>query len=53
MDIARVIHEAATDESPRLRYLAGKDAIAMAAHRAGISDEEHLAQSVMRFGLQG
>ena len=37
----------------RLRYLAGKDAIAMAAHRAGISDEEHQAQSVVRFGLQG
>ncbi len=53
MDIARVIHEAATDASPRLRYLAGKDAIAMATHRAGISDEEHLAQSVVRFGLQG
>ena len=52
-NIARVILEAATDGSARLRYLAGKDAIAMAAHRAGISDEEHQAQSVVRFGLQG
>jgi NAD(P)-dependent dehydrogenase (short-subunit alcohol dehydrogenase family) len=51
-DIARVILAAATDSGPRLRYLAGKDAIAAAALRAGTSDEDHLAQSLLRFGLQ-
>jgi len=50
-DIARIIFEAATDGSDRLRYLAGQDAQAMAAHRAQISDEEHVVESVERFHL--
>ena len=52
IDIARVILGAATDGTDRLRYLAGQDAQQMAAYRAAVSDEAHLAQSVERFGLK-
>lgn len=53
IDIARVIYSAATDGTSTLRYLAGQDAVAMAAYRASVSDEAHITQSVERFGLDG
>ena len=53
IDIARGIYAAATDGTDTLRYLAGQDAVAMAAYRAGVSDEAHIVQSVERFGLNG
>lgn len=49
--IAEVIYQAATDGTPQLRYLAGKDALAMAAHRAGLTDEEYRAWVLAEFHL--
>ena len=39
--IAEIIYQAATDGRQQLRYLTGKDAIAMAANRASMSDEAY------------
>jgi NAD(P)-dependent dehydrogenase (short-subunit alcohol dehydrogenase family) len=39
-DVARVIHEAVTTDTPRLRYLVGDDARKLAAGRARLTDEE-------------
>jgi NAD(P)-dependent dehydrogenase (short-subunit alcohol dehydrogenase family) len=41
-DVARVIHDAITTDDPKLRYLVGADAEAMAAGRERSSDEEFL-----------
>jgi NAD(P)-dependent dehydrogenase (short-subunit alcohol dehydrogenase family) len=50
-DIADVIYGAATDGTPQLRYLAGKDAEAMFAERAKMSDETYLASMASQFNL--
>jgi NAD(P)-dependent dehydrogenase (short-subunit alcohol dehydrogenase family) len=50
-DIAEVIYTAATDGTNQLRYLAGKDAEAMATERAQISDEEYALWAVQHFNL--
>jgi NAD(P)-dependent dehydrogenase (short-subunit alcohol dehydrogenase family) len=50
-DIADVIYTAATDGTDRLRYLAGKDAEAMSAERARMSDEEYALWAVKHFNL--
>jgi NAD(P)-dependent dehydrogenase (short-subunit alcohol dehydrogenase family) len=42
-DVAAVIHEAATSETPMLRSLVGEDAKLLAAGRRRLSDEEHVA----------
>ncbi|MCV2438593.1 SDR family oxidoreductase [Paucibacter sp. DJ2R-2] len=49
--IAEVIYQAATDGSAQLRYLAGKDAQAMLAHRASLTDEEYRDWVVAKFHL--
>jgi len=49
--IAEVIYQAATDGSNRLRYLAGKDALAMAERRATVSDEDYRAWVLAEFQL--
>jgi NAD(P)-dependent dehydrogenase (short-subunit alcohol dehydrogenase family) len=49
--IAEVIYHAATDGSTQLRYLAGKDAQAMAAHRASLSDEDYHRWALAEFHL--
>jgi NAD(P)-dependent dehydrogenase (short-subunit alcohol dehydrogenase family) len=51
-DIADVIYTAATDGTNQLRYLAGKDAVQMAADRAQRSDEEYAAWVIDHFKLQ-
>ena len=48
-DIAEVIYQAATDGSAQLRYLAGRDALAMAARRATMSDEDYRALVLTEF----
>jgi NAD(P)-dependent dehydrogenase (short-subunit alcohol dehydrogenase family) len=50
-DIADVIYSAATDDTNRLRYLAGKDAEMMLTERAKMSDEAYLAWAVNHFKL--
>jgi NAD(P)-dependent dehydrogenase (short-subunit alcohol dehydrogenase family) len=50
-EIAELIYQAATDGSSQLRYLAGKDARAMAAHRASLSDEQYHDWAVGEFHL--
>jgi hypothetical protein len=50
-DIADVIYTPSTDGTNRLRYLAGKDAEAMIAERAQISDEEYLLWAAKYFNL--
>jgi NAD(P)-dependent dehydrogenase (short-subunit alcohol dehydrogenase family) len=50
-DIAEVIYTAATDGTNQLRYFAGKDAEAMAAERAQMSDEEYALWAVQHFNL--
>ena len=42
-DAARVIFEAATTKTPRLRWLVGEDARRLDAGRRRITDEEHIA----------
>jgi len=42
-DAARVIYEAATTKTPRLRWLVGEDAKRLDAGRRRITDEEHIA----------
>ncbi len=42
-DAARVIFEAATTKTPRLRWLVGEDAKRLDAGRRRITDEEHIA----------
>jgi NAD(P)-dependent dehydrogenase (short-subunit alcohol dehydrogenase family) len=42
-DVARVIYEAATTETPRLRYVVGEDARRLIAGRAQLTDEEYVA----------
>ena len=51
-DIAEVIFGAATDGTDQLRYLAGRDAEAMAAERAGLGDEDYRKLSLERFGMR-
>ena len=41
-DVARVIHEAVTTETPKLRYLVGHDAALLVAGRRKLSDEEYV-----------
>lgn len=43
IDVARVIHEAATTSDPRLRWLVGEDARRLDAGRRRLTDEEHVA----------
>jgi hypothetical protein len=50
-DIADVIYTAATDDTNRLRYLAGKDAEVMSAERAEMSDQAYLDWAVAHFNL--
>jgi hypothetical protein len=50
-DIAAAIYTAATDGTNQLRYLAGKDAEAMATERAQMSDEEYALWAVQHFNL--
>jgi NAD(P)-dependent dehydrogenase (short-subunit alcohol dehydrogenase family) len=47
--IAEVVFEAATDASPRLRYLAGSDAQATYAQRLAVGDEAFRAAIMQRF----
>jgi len=42
-DVARVIHEAATTDAPKLRYLVGEDARRLDAGRRRLTDEEFVA----------
>ncbi len=49
--IAEVIFQAATDGSNRLRYLAGQDAIAAAARRTTLTDEDYRATVMKEFNL--
>ena len=42
-DAARIIYEAATTQTPRLRWLVGEDAKRLDAGRRRITDEEHIA----------
>jgi NAD(P)-dependent dehydrogenase (short-subunit alcohol dehydrogenase family) len=42
-DVARVIHEAATTQAPKLRYLVGEDARRLDAGRRRLTDEEFVA----------
>jgi len=42
-DAARIIFEAATTKTPRLRWLVGEDAKRLDAGRRRITDEEHIA----------
>lgn len=51
-EIAAVIFTAATDGLPQFRYLAGKDAVTMAAHRAGLSDEDYRHWALTTFNLE-
>jgi NAD(P)-dependent dehydrogenase (short-subunit alcohol dehydrogenase family) len=50
-DIAEAIYTAATDGTNRLRYVAGKDAEAMAAERARMSDEAYSNWAVAHFDV--
>jgi NAD(P)-dependent dehydrogenase (short-subunit alcohol dehydrogenase family) len=49
--IAEVIYRAATDGCDQFRYLAGKDAVAMAARRAALSDEDYRSWALEEFHL--
>ena len=51
--IADVIFEAATDGSPRVRYVAGLDAIALLGRRASMTDEAYIEMTRDNFGLSG
>lgn len=52
-DIAAVIFEAASDQSDRLRFLAGPDARKMVEERNSVSDEEYQKIMTERFNLGG
>jgi NAD(P)-dependent dehydrogenase (short-subunit alcohol dehydrogenase family) len=41
-DVARVIHEAVTTKTPKLRYLVGQDAEMLVAGRRKLTDEEYV-----------
>ena len=41
-DVARVIHEAVTTSTPKLRYLVGEDARRLVAGRARLTDEQYV-----------
>ncbi len=41
-DVARVIHEAVTTKTPKLRYLVGRDAEMLVAGRRKLTDEEYI-----------
>jgi NAD(P)-dependent dehydrogenase (short-subunit alcohol dehydrogenase family) len=41
-DVARVIHEAVTTTTPKLRYLVGEDARRLVAGRARLTDEQYV-----------
>lgn len=49
--IAAVIYEAATDNKPQLRYLAGADAQGLLATKASMSEDEFMAMIKKRFGV--
>lgn len=49
--VAEVIHEAATDGTPRLRYEAGPDAVQLLAARRAADDASFLAGIKAQFGL--
>ncbi|PZR77886.1 MAG: short-chain dehydrogenase/reductase [Stutzerimonas stutzeri] len=49
--IAEVIYSAATDESDRLRYIAGADAEQIIAARAALSDADFFANLRRQFGI--
>ena len=49
--IAGIIYQAATDASSQLRYLAGNDALAMAARRTTLSDEDYRTTVMKEFNL--
>jgi NAD(P)-dependent dehydrogenase (short-subunit alcohol dehydrogenase family) len=51
--IAETIFEAATDGLPRIRYVAGPDAIALLERRASMSDEAYIKMTRDNFGLSG
>jgi NAD(P)-dependent dehydrogenase (short-subunit alcohol dehydrogenase family) len=51
--IAEVIFEAATDNLPRVRYVAGPDAIALLERRASMTDEAYIKMTRDNFGLSG
>ena len=51
--IAEVIFEAATDQSPRIRYVAGPDAIGLLERRRSMTDEAYLNMMRGNFGLSG
>jgi hypothetical protein len=51
--IAEVIFEAATDDSARVRYVAGADAIALLDRRASMTDEAYIKMTRDNFGLSG
>jgi NAD(P)-dependent dehydrogenase (short-subunit alcohol dehydrogenase family) len=51
--IAEVIFEAATDDSPRVRYVAGPDAYALLERRASMTDEAYIKMTKDNFGLSG
>lgn len=50
-DIAKIIYNAATDDTDKLRYIAGKDAEAMAEERYQMSDEEYSRWAIDNFNL--
>ena len=43
IDVARVIHEAATTPAPKVRYPVGKDAELLIAGRRRMTDEDYVA----------
>jgi NAD(P)-dependent dehydrogenase (short-subunit alcohol dehydrogenase family) len=49
--IAEVIFEAATDDSPRVRYVAGPDAVALLERRASMTDQAYIKMTRDNFGL--
>ncbi len=52
MDIAKVIFEAATDTSDKIRFPAGQDAPKMLSERFSVSDEEHQKIISERFDVR-
>ena len=50
-DIAKVIFQAATDDTDQIRYPAGNDAIQMLGQRPSMTDEEYVATTAKNFGL--
>jgi NAD(P)-dependent dehydrogenase (short-subunit alcohol dehydrogenase family) len=52
-DVAAVIYQAATDDSDRLRYVCGDDAVATLTARRSMEDADFLDMMRGNFGLQG